>query len=110
MGAVLSSLDLPFRHLQMPAGIPLLDVLLVVYMLWRAGDERGRLSSIGSGILTLEFCDAILQAENPAIAASADCLLTVAAVLPELRLHTVCKDDPLTVCCNNIGSPPRISP
>ena len=51
----------------------------------------------------MELCNAILQAENPAIAASADCLLTLAAVLPELHLHTVCKEgnpyrqDPLTL-------------
>ena len=28
---------------------PLLDVLLAVYMLWRAGDARGRVSSLGAG-------------------------------------------------------------
>ena len=34
MVAVLKSLALLFRHLEMPAGFPLLDVLLAVYMLW----------------------------------------------------------------------------
>ena len=43
---VLRSLGFLFRQLEMPAQSLLLDVLLVVYMLWRACDDRGRLTGL----------------------------------------------------------------
>ena len=64
-----------------------------VYMLWRAGDGRGRLTSLAhDSLLTLELYDAILSTANPVFQTTPGTYLTAAVVLESLHLHTVTKD------------------
>ncbi|CAE7354938.1 unnamed protein product [Symbiodinium sp. CCMP2592] len=114
-----AALGVLLRHLDLPRGICVLDILLVAYLVLRSADERAELATLEGGRLSLAVLRSIWCAENPFYIlntpSDGSAFLSFKDVLPALNLHTVVKrgnvfrDDPLNFSFTSYWSNSRLS-